>query len=64
MVTSQGCRCTNRVEVVTVYHTASRIRMPIVKVPVDHKFGIVSLSRAEQLLAQKQQKAGRILRYV
>jgi hypothetical protein len=26
--------------------------MPVVRVPVQHKFGIVSLSRAEQLLAR------------
>ncbi len=29
--------------------------MPIVKIPLQHKFGIVSLSRAERLLTQSRQ---------
>lgn len=30
--------------------------MPVVRVPVQHKFGIVSLSRAEQLLARSNHR--------
>ncbi len=33
--------------------------MPIVKVPMKHKFGIVSLSRAESLLVRKRQADSR-----
>ena len=30
--------------------------MPVVRIPVQHKFGIVSLSRAEQLLARSSHR--------
>ncbi len=33
--------------------------MPIVKIPLKHKFGIVSLSRAEGLLIKKRQADSR-----
>ena len=43
---------------VAIAHSAesAQYAMPIVKVPVQHKFGIVSLSQAEHLLAEKKQK--------
>lgn len=31
--------------------------MPIVKVPVEHKFGVVSLNRAEELLKKQKENA-------
>ena len=30
--------------------------MPIVKVPVEHRFGVVSLNRAEELLQKQKEK--------
>ncbi len=35
--------------------------MPIVKIPLEHKFGIVSLARTEELLTQNQVPEGIII---